>query len=429
MSVAETHDYSERLADAAPQPIAVTILTSSDARAVGRRFLLRDRLTFGRQEEAEVVIDDRRMSRLHASLEKSAPGVFMLRDEGSRNGSFVEGVRVSSGQVALGGIFRLGDTLLELNHEPQTKPENRAGLIARAPALLAVLDQLERSAGSQMAILLLGETGVGKDVLARFVHAHSGRTGPFVAVNCSAIPKELAESTLFGHRRGAFTGAQNDAPGLFAQARGGTLFLDEIGELPPAEQPKLLRVLETREFQPVGASRAESSDARIIAATNADLRNEITTGRFRADLYARLAGMVARIPPLRERRADILPLARDFFERMAPGRPLALDVRDAERLLLHPWPFNVRELRNVIEQLCVTGTSVEHLLQTESVTPEAQTEPRRTEPEARPSREQLEEALRAEGGNVSRVARRFARHPRQIYRWLEQYGIDAGTFR
>ncbi len=209
---------------------------------------------------------------------------------------------------------------------------------------------------------------------------------------------------------------------------GGTLFLDEIGELPLAEQPKLLRVLETREFQPVGASRTESSDARIIAATNADLRNEITTGRFRADLYARLAGMVARIPPLRERRTDILPLARDFFERMAPGRPLALDVRDAERLLLHPWPFNVRELRNVVEQLCVTGTSVEHLLQSERRASVSSPPSRRDSMEP-PPKEKLIDALQAHAGNMRKIAEHFGWHRKQLYRWCSRYGLNPDHFR
>jgi len=226
------------------------------------------------------------------------------------------------------------------------------GTVGASPALAAALALVERAQQSGATVLLTGETGTGKEVLARAIHAGSARTaGAFVALNCAAFPDTLLESELFGHAKGAFTGADRAKDGLMALADGGTLFLDEVGETSVALQAKLLRALQEREVRPVGGMRSRRVDVRVIAATNRELSGEIAHGRFRADLYWRLAVFPIRVPPLRDRREDVLALARHFLVRHGAreGRPGCRLSREAEELLLaHTWPGNVRELENEI---------------------------------------------------------------------------------
>jgi len=228
-------------------------------------------------------------------------------------------------------------------------------LIGRSPAMVEVFKEIGRVARTEMTVLLMGESGTGKELVARAIHANSGRArGPFITVNMAAIPRDLMESELYGHERGAFTGAAERRPGKFELAGGGTLFLDEIGEMPVEMQAKLLRVLQEREIDRVGGSRPLPVDVRIVAATNADLARAVEEGRFRRDLYYRLAVVPIRLPPLREREGDVVLLARHFVAKYGEqlrGRPLAL-AKDAEPLLLgHAWPGNVRELQNVIQRV------------------------------------------------------------------------------
>ncbi|TVP72548.1 MAG: sigma-54-dependent Fis family transcriptional regulator, partial [Gemmatimonadales bacterium] len=232
-----------------------------------------------------------------------------------------------------------------------------AGLVAESPGMQRVLEMARKVAQHPTSVLVEGETGTGKEVLARLVHTESPRAaGPFVPVNCGAIPAQLMESEFFGHVRGAFTGAERDRTGLFESARGGTLFLDEVGELPEALQVKLLRVLQERVVRPVGAAEEREVDVRVLAATNRDLEVEIREGRFRQDLYYRLAVLKLELPPLRERGGDLVLLARHLLERHAGrmGIPVpALDGDAMERLQGHAWPGNVRELENVLERALV----------------------------------------------------------------------------
>jgi Nif-specific regulatory protein len=227
-----------------------------------------------------------------------------------------------------------------------------AGIVGESAALADTLALLERAQNSGATVLLTGETGTGKELLARAIHTGSARgAGAFVALNCAAFPDTLLESELFGHAKGAFTGADRAKDGLMALADGGTLFLDEVGETSVALQAKLLRALQEREVRPVGGTRARRVDVRVIAATNRDLSGEIAQGRFRADLYWRLAVFPIRVPPLRERREDVLALARHFLAHHGAreGRPGCRLSREAEELLLaHHWPGNVRELENEI---------------------------------------------------------------------------------
>ncbi|HSM91608.1 MAG TPA: sigma-54 dependent transcriptional regulator [Anaeromyxobacteraceae bacterium] len=227
-------------------------------------------------------------------------------------------------------------------------------LIGRSPAMVEVFKEIGRVSKTEMTVLLMGESGTGKELVARAIHSNSARArGPFITVNMAAIPKDLIESELYGHEKGSFTGAVEKRPGKFELATGGTLFLDEIGEMPIELQAKLLRVLQEREVDRVGGNRPLPVDVRIVAATNADLSRSVEEGRFRRDLYYRLAVVPIRLPPLREREGDVVLLARHYvakYGQQLKGRAVTLS-REAEPLLAsHPWPGNVRELQNVIQR-------------------------------------------------------------------------------
>ena len=324
----------------------------------------RTSLTIGSSPDADLTLDDDSVSKLHAELRVDGDG-YVLRDLGSTNGTRCGDVLVR--EVVLRGSavrFHVGETLLELRigdtevtHE--LSPHTAFGpVLGTSPLMRRVFAQLERAAGTASTVLLEGPSGSGKELIANALHEASPRaTGPFVIVDCAAIPREMAESELFGHTRGAFTGAIVDRVGLFEEASGGTVLLDEIAELPLDLQPKLLRVLEQRHIVPVGATRPRDVDLRVIAASHHDLSRAVERGRFREDLYFRLAVVKIVIPPLRERREDIPLLARMFAERLRPD--VDPDHVLAPALLAamgrHDWPGNVRELRNVIERLLVVG--------------------------------------------------------------------------
>ena len=260
--------------------------------------------------------------------------------------------------------------LLEViaRHQPPPVAENSARsaeIIAADPATHAVISRCERVAGTDTTVLLTGESGVGKDVFARHIHAQSRRQGkPYVAINCAAIPDNLLESTLFGYEKGAFTGAAKSQPGKFEQADGGTLFLDEIGEMPMELQAKLLRVLQDKVVERLGSMRSIHCDIRILAATNQDLQQRVREGRFREDLYFRLAVIPIRIPALRDRPQDILPLSRAFLERYGSTmglNGLQFSKATEQVLLAYPWPGNVRELENAMQRalLMCDGRTIE----------------------------------------------------------------------
>jgi len=241
---------------------------------------------------------------------------------------------------------------------PARPPEHFGDAIGASEAMRQLFATLGRVAGEELSVLLEGESGVGKDVLARAIHAHSKRaSGPFVVVDCGAIPPNLIESELFGHERGSFTGAECSRRGVFEEATGGTLFLDEIGELPIDMQPKLLRALEQREVRPVGGRTPRPIDVRVIAATNRKLTALAHAGAFRSDLYYRLAVVCATVPPLRERREDVLPLARAMLRALRKDEHADISAEVETRLLAYRWPGNVRELRNVVERYAVFGDS------------------------------------------------------------------------
>ena len=321
-----------------------------------------------------------------------------------------------------------------------------SGAAARSPTALA---PLQRAATSDLPIVLEGETGTGKEMAAGALHRWSGRTGPLVAVNCAALPEGLAESELFGHRRGAFTGADRASPGFFRSAEGGTLLLDEVSDLPLPLQAKLLRVLEQREVQPLGETRPVPINVRVVVAGQHSLMESARAGRFRPDLLARLDGLTVRLPPLRERREDVVPLFARLLADLSHGRAPAFDSEVAERLSLYDWPFNVREVVLLVRRLLTlhgneSTLTAEHLparigeaasandAAARAATPGAgaaasppATSAARGEPVELPA---LIGALRTAGGNVARAAAMLGISRQRAYRLMEGQ-VDLDTIR
>ena len=315
----------------------------------------------GSGELADLRLQDSKVSRVHLRLHLGEDGV-ALHDDGSRNGTWIGGLRVHHAMLTTGTQVRVGGTTLAIEPEKTSSPvevsaSTRFGdAIGVSSAMRVVFALLERASPTDLTVLLEGESGVGKEILARAVHAGSTRaSGPFVTVDCGAVPRHLIESELFGHLRGAFTGADASRSGLFADASGGTLFLDEIGELELDLQPKLLRALEQREIRPVGATRSIPIDVRVVAATNRPLAAAVRSGEFREDLFYRLSVVRVQVPALRDRSDDVLPIARAML-RSYTRSPSAELPPDVEGMLVgYRWPGNVRELRNVVQRFATLG--------------------------------------------------------------------------
>jgi two-component system, NtrC family, response regulator GlrR len=317
-------------------------------------------LSIGSAPGNDLRLSDRYVSRFHCRIVKADDGSVVLRDEQSRNGTFVRGVKIF--QVALdpGTEMQVGRTRIQFGFEAQDdfvaslKLDRFGELIGASRAMRTAFEALRRVAPTALTCLLLGETGTGKELAARAIHDQSPRgRGPFIVIDCGAVSETLVEDKLFGHERGAFTGALKEAQGAFEEATGGTIFLDEVGELPFALQPKLLRVLERREIVRLGSHKATPIDVRVIAATHRDLHAMAAEGRFREDLYYRLAEANVRLPPLRNRREDIDVLARHLLDQ-ASGPPVMLQPDALALLKEHRWPGNVRELRNVLRRAAAT---------------------------------------------------------------------------
>jgi len=305
---------------------------------------LQSTVSVGADTTNQVVLEDRYVSRFHCRLSPHG-GRWLLKDLASTNGTFLDGARIAEADVDAGARIRVGSAELRIEQAGPRLQATLPGLVARDPALAPVLELLRRAAPSSLPVTILGESGTGKEVAARAVHELSDRSGgPFVPLNCGAISRELAEAELFGHEKGAFTGAITSAPGAFGAADGGTLFLDEIADLPSRLQVALLRALEAGEVKPVGAPKPRCIDVRVVCATHQDLRLRVREGAFREDLFYRLRGVTVELPPLRARPRDILLLAEHF---LPPDRSFAPDARAA--LLAHRWPGNVRELRHVVQ--------------------------------------------------------------------------------
>jgi len=309
-----------------------------------------------------------------------------------------------------------------------------AGFVGRSKAIQNVLDWIARAAPSDATVVIYGKSGTGKELVARAIHRESKRAdGPFVPVNCAAIPENLIESELFGHAKGAFTGAVREHPGLFVEAAGGTLFLDEIGELPLAMQAKLLRALQDGEIRPVGKAESVRVSTRLVAATNRDLEADVRTGRFRDDLYYRLSVIPIHLPELKDRPEDIPLLAVHFLTRFAAGgEPKRLSKAALAALERYHWPGNVRELENIIERACALVAGQEIGL--EDLPPKLQTPPSRTDAGELPlatladtERRLIESTLKHYQGHLGKTAASLGIHRRTLSRKLREYGAAGRT--
>jgi transcriptional regulator with AAA-type ATPase domain len=423
--------------------VDVVIVGRGAARAASRR-----------AERGLVVLDVRvpaaTLSTAHSRLVR-AGSEWVIEDLGSTNGTFVDGARIEQSPLRDGGLFVAGRTLFSIT-SPRMTPLDAAPDVDMAdlasipghetldPELAVQLGALVRLAQANVAVLVRGETGTGKELMARSAHARSGRSGAFVAVNCGAIPATLVESTLFGHVRGAFSGALRDEPGLFRAADGGTLFLDEIGDLAPTSQAALLRALQEREVMPVGATRAVSVHIGVVAATHRPLEAMVDEGTFRRDLYARLAGFVLDLPPLRARRLDLGVMLALLLRKLASGRSDAVRITPAaaEALYRYDWPLNTRELEQCLARALVLAgdgpVDLGHL-------PVAVAKPpsrRATEEDDAPAGlSQRDAKLRLEllghlaehRGNLADVARAMGKARMQVHRWCKRFGIDPNAYR
>jgi hypothetical protein len=383
-----------------------------------------------------IACDDAWTSTRHAVVRRSF-GRWLLEDLGSKNGTTANGARVSRHQLADGDLIETGHTAWWFRELPTAEPpppdlavgttvDAGAAFVTLHAPLARAVAQAVAAVAAGLPVLVEGETGVGKERFVAAVHADSRRRGALVAVNCAALPATLVEGELFGHRRGAYSGAIDDRLGYVRAADRGTLFLDEIGDMPPAAQATLLRVLAERTVTPVGEDRPIPVELAVISATHRDLHAMAAAGGFRADLFARLRGVALRIPPLRERREDIGVFVTRTLARVAPAATLSVDA--ARRLLTASWPHNVRELEHVVAaaalRACgraIAAADLEGLAPPPTVASPPSTA---WSPADAALRTQLVGALAAHGGNISAVARALGRDRKQIHRWIARLAID-----
>ncbi len=410
-------------------------------------------VVIGTDKACDVVLTDAFVSRRHCSVAPTAAG-FTITDLGSSNGTVIDGVAVGKVVAPPGVALRIGKTLVQLMPAdevvdiPPSKSDHFGALYGASVAMRQVFAILERASKSNAPVLFLGESGTGKELMARGVHDASPRAkGPFVVFDCGASTETLIESDLFGHTKGAFTGAASDRIGAFAAAHGGTLFLDEIGDLPVGLQPKLLRMLEAGEVVPLGGRKPEKYDVRVVAATHRDVFGEVARGGFRGDLYYRLAVVELHVPPLRQRTGDLRRLIEMFL--VKAGAPqLAGQVGGAalERLERYHWPGNVRELRNVITRaVALAGPdddfqSLPFVLRPTVAPPDEGASAlsfradrpfhdAKDELVAKFEREYLTDLVAKAGGNLSQAARIAGLERKFLYKLLERAGLRSSSQR
>lgn len=459
----EDGEFEESLTPSAIYPFLFVVLHSDQPALGGARYNLANvdtieigrasarsmqRETTGTTQKLQLGLPSTTSSKAHARIVKKNER-FYFEDLGSRNGSFVNGQRVSSVLLRDGDFIEIGRGFLRFRSAVPTSPTTEVdldlteagphGVTTLLPRLADELLGLERISRTSIAILLLGESGTGKDVLAHRIHSISGRSGAFVPVNCGAFTPSLLESQLFGHVKGAFTGAIRDEPGFVRRADGGTLFLDEIGDLPLAAQATLLRVLEAKEVFPVGGTVPIKVALRIVAATHKPLERMTLRGEFRVDLLARLSGHKYELLPLRDRVEDTGLLIGELLRRSDVPRAneLAISTQAARWLLSQKWPLNIRELAQVlgVAAALAEGRVIEraHLpekgalpLPTASVSLPL---PAEEAPNQEELRGQLIALLEKHNGNVSHVARDMGKARAQIHRWMQKLAIDIDNYR
>jgi len=403
----------------------------------------KDVFRVGKSDENDLALSDQAVSRVHFEIVR-APKGWLVRDLGSTNGTFLDGAEIQSGYLRPGAVVTAGTVQIKVQALTEPAPllpserEAFGGALGKSIAMRTIFALLERVEATDATVLFLGETGTGKDLLARALHDASPRAGrPFVVVDCGAVAATLIESELFGHERGAFTGAAGQRQGAFEAATGGTVFLDEIGELPFDLQPKLLRVLEQREVRRVGGNKTVPVDIRILAATRKDLDREVAAGRFREDLYFRLAVVPVTVPALRERREDIPLLVERFLEALTRGSAPPVPPETMAALAGHDWPGNVRELRNVLERALYMNPdrSTPLLLASLPSAPMSSASSPGFDPSLSygENRERAESAfekayltwlLERAGGNVSEAARQAKMDRKYLHKLMKKHGLE-----
>jgi DNA-binding NtrC family response regulator len=394
-------------------------------------------------------VPDATMSSAHAELRRAGGG-WELIDVGSKNGTLVNGERISTRLLADGDLLEMGRTLFLFRRAvavpgrplPAEGPDRSTpGLATLIPSLEAEFDRVRAVAKGSISVSIVGESGTGKELLASAIHKYSDRLGSFVAFNCGAVPPNLIASELFGFRKGAFSGADEDRPGLIRSAEGGTLFLDEIGELAPESQVALLRVLQEREVLPLGTTRPVKVNVRFLSATSQELSEAVAAGRFRPDLHARLAAFTCRLPRLADRREDMGLILAELLRRHGGQRwdSITIAVEAARALWSYSWPGNVRELDNCVSAaLLLAGggrIALAHLPQ--EIRPRREGDPGAAEkprsraltPTQAQHRDRLLALLESHAGNVSAVARELGKERVQVQRWLKRFELDPRSFR
>ena len=446
-------------ADMDPTPGLVLIYSRLHARLVPVAPLRTSPFTVGREDGNELCIPEAAVSRQHARLEQRGPRWWIV-DLKSTNGVTVNGARVQEAPLSSHDVLRIGDSVYRFATDGATRyiayppggtvvagarpfSHDRSGSLIGGYQMDQLLDRLQRVAPTALSVIITGESGTGKELAARELHRRSGRHGHFQAINCAALSPTLIESELFGHRKGAFTGATHDKPGLLRAADGGTLFLDEIGDMPLEAQAKLLRVLQEKEVLPIGASRPVPLDVRVACATHRDLEELVASGSFRGDLLARLREFELEMPPLRHRREDVLPLLRHFLA--VAGRPACEPSFSYMLALAHyEWPYNVREMESAVRlSVALSGggeLDLRHLPKPiQSALDEHGKPARAPDPHVAaaahaargdtPDEAQLRRALAEQKGNVAAVGRMFGKERMQVHRWMRRYGINAEDYR
>jgi DNA-binding NtrC family response regulator len=426
--------------------LCLTVVHHADSALLGHRVPLKAKASYTLGRDAtcfgDTALGDPAMSRSHARIEVSRGGKATVTDLESRNGSWIGEEQVQERALVEGEILRLGASLFLCHRSTPSRPELLPPpLLGMSFGMQMVHQQITQIGPHDTTVLILGETGTGKELVARALHDASGRGGPMNAINCAGLSDTLLQSELFGHVRGAFSGATGDRPGLFEASRGGTLLLDEVGDAPATVQVSLLRVLQEKVVRRVGANRAIPVDTRVVSATHRELHAHITEGSFREDLFGRLAGWILRLPPLRHRREDIPLLLRHFLdEKVDSVRPVHHKL--AYRLLTYDWPRNVRELQSVAERVLLTAgdgptyklnPDVAALLVNQPTDAADDTAPVPPREATHPSQFRDTDALKAllveHGGNVRKVADAAGVSRNTLYRWFRDLNVDPTDYR
>jgi DNA-binding NtrC family response regulator len=423
--------YTKRISGKDDDQKGRAVLRITEGTGKGKSVEITSSLKIGSRPDSDLRLEDPTVSRKHAEISRTAEG-FLLQDLGSTNGTFLNGVRVDRAYLRDGAVVTVGETSMVYSTgedgalRGEQVPSIFGQMVAVSEPMLKAFALLEGLAASDITVLIEGETGTGKELAARAVHDRSPRAGrPFVIFDCSTVPGQLMESELFGHTKGAFTGASEARPGAVEEAEGGTLFLDEIGDLPLDLQPKLLRLLDLKEFKRVGTSDRKIADVRFVAATNVDLEDQVRRDLFRRDLYFRISAARVTLLPLRERPKDIPALARHFLGTLSreQNRSLALKKDALGALSKHPWPGNVREVKNLLETavaLCHSDTISAKDLPFQAADSQSSVGGSLAGAEEQAIKDALEKA----GGNKRKAARLLGIAPSTLYAKMGKFGLD-----